>query len=406
MNSIENLKNQASKKNVSLFILTLLNFFILSLVSNIPGVLIPFWEEDFALSKQLVSLLGFSFFFAYGLTSLPQSIFLGYISNRKALLFALFLIIGGSILFALKPIFILGIISLFLIGIGITALQIKANLLVKKIDTDVSKYSKNLTMSQVAFGFGGLGGGFLISYLINNLGLKWNYVYFVFAGLSILIIFLMFFTNIPEVQKENLKDKNKFSLKEYLNLFKEQAIWMFSLGIFVYVGIEVGIANWLATFLIDKFAILKTDATKVVSLYWACQSLGRFTSGFFLSKLSTGKILSVYALLCFLSLICAVLSKNLAFSIIGFGFTGFFTSVMFPSIFSSAVNHFGEKKESTVAGVLCTAILGGAIIQFIIAFGSELIGSLGKSMIIVSLLSFAYLIFLGTKISKGFRTTS
>ena len=411
MNSFQKQESQAGKKNFRLLILTLLNFFILSLVSNIPGVLIPFWQRDFSLDNQLVSLLGFSFFLAYGLTSLPQSIFLNYLSDKKALLFALCLIMGGSLLFAIKPIFALGIVSLFLIGVGITALQIKANLLVRKIELDPSKYSRNLTLAQVAFGFGGVGGGFLISFLINNLELKWSFIYYAFAALSALIAVLTVFTKIPEnqsklldsqVNSEEVNEPKKAccSLKEYLALAKERTIWLFGLGIFLYVGIEVGIASWLAKFLIEKFSISSTTAAKVVSLYWAAQSIGRFIGGFILSKVSTGKAISAYASLCFLSVLSAILSPNLVLSIVSFGLVGFFTSIIFPSVFSSAVNYFGEEKESRVAGVLCTAILGGAIVQFLIAFGSEVLNSLGQAILIASFCSFAYLAFLGLKISN------
>ena len=75
---------------------------------------------------------------------------------------------------------------------------------------------------------------------------------------------------------------------------------------------------------------------------------------------------------------------------------------MFPSIFSLAVNSFDKSKESTVAGILCTAIIGGAVTQLLIGFiDQKLTHSLALSLIINGVISFAYIAFIGFRSLKN-----
>ncbi|HBH18618.1 MAG TPA: hypothetical protein DDX14_06750, partial [Cyanobacteria bacterium UBA9579] len=150
---------QSKGLKIQLLLLLLMNYFTFALITNIPGVLLPFWKEDFVLSSTMVSFLGSAFFLAYGLTSLPQGFLHDQIGSKKTFLWAVSLVLIGSTMFAVMPRYEVGLISLFVIGIGVTALQLVGNLLVKKVDNDPSKYSRNLTLAQVFCGIGGAGGG-------------------------------------------------------------------------------------------------------------------------------------------------------------------------------------------------------------------------------------------------------
>ncbi|MDX1919848.1 MAG: MFS transporter, partial [Candidatus Caenarcaniphilales bacterium] len=176
---------------------------------------------------------------------------------------------------------------------------------------------------------------------------------------------------------------------------------LFAGGIFIYVGIEVGIANWISTYLVDKHNMPAVDAAKVVSMYWALQSVGRFSGGVVLNYLNTSKALILYALGCIASLVVAVYAPTALVASVAFVAVGFFTSIMFPSIFSLAVNSFEKKQEPTVAGVLCTAIIGGAITQLLIGWLSGPVGSLGNSLLITGAVSFLYIAYIGINSLKN-----
>lgn len=381
------------KTNIPLLALLCLNYFTFSLITNIPGVLLPYWKDSFHLSSMVLTFLGSVFFMAYGLTSFPQGILLDKFGNKKMFLFGIGLVFLGSILFAIIPEYIVGLFSLFIIGIGVTTLQMVSNLLVKGIDEDETKYSRNLTLTQIFVGVGGLGGGFLIGFLIRNLGFHWQSIYYVFSVLAMIVAVWVFLTNIPEVHEKHDK---KPSAKDYLNLVKNPLMIMFAMGIFVYVGIEVGVATWISTFLVDKFEMLKSSAAMVVGLYWGFLAVGRFTGGILLNYLNTSKALLLYAIGAFVALVLAVVVPDKMVSAACFILVGFFLSIMFPSIFSLCVNSFDKKEEGAVAGILCTTIVGGAVTAPIIGFLDKLT-SLPVALIIVGLISFGYIGLIGVK---------
>ena len=381
------------KTNIQLLALLCLNYFTYSLITNIPGVLLPYWKDSFHLSSMVLTFLGSVFFMAYGLTSFPQGILLDKYGNKKMFLFGIGLVFLGSILFAIFPEYIVGLFSLFVIGIGVTALQMVSNLLVKEIDEDETKYSRNLTLTQIFCGVGGLGGGFLIGFLIKDLGFHWQSIYYVFSILAMIVAVWVFLTNIPEAHASH---DEKPSMKDYVNLIKNPLMVMFAMGIFVYVGIEVGVATWISTFLVDKFDMMKNTAAMVVGLYWGFLALGRFTGGILLNYLNTSKALVLYAVGAFLSLTCAVIIPDKMISAICFIMVGFFASIMFPSIFSLCVNSFDKKEEGAVAGILCTTIVGGAVTAPVIGFLGALT-SLPVALIIVGILSFGYIGLIGVK---------
>ena len=381
------------KTNLQLLALLCLNYFTYSLITNIPGVLLPYWKDSFHLSSMVLTFLGSVFFMAYGLTSFPQGVLLDKFGNKKMFLFGIGLVFLGSILFAIVPEYVVGLFSLFIIGIGVTALQMVSNLLVKEIDEDETKYSRNLTLTQIFCGVGGLGGGFLIGFLIKDLGFHWQSIYYVFSILAMIVAVWVFLTNIPEAHD---KHDSKPTTNDYINLVKNPLMIMFALGIFVYVGIEVGVATWISTFLVDKFDMMKNTAAMVVGLYWGFLALGRFAGGILLNYLNTSKALLLYAIGAFISLTFAVVVPDKMISAGCFILVGFFASIMFPSIFSLCVNSFDKKEEGAVAGILCTTIVGGAVTAPVIGFLDKLT-SLPVALIIVGVLSFGYIGFIGLK---------
>ncbi|MDX1917987.1 MAG: MFS transporter [Candidatus Caenarcaniphilales bacterium] len=383
-----------TQSRLPLLILLLINFFSFALITNIIGVLLPFWKDEFGLSSTVVSLLGSAFFLAYGITSLPQGVLIDKIGGKKTFFWALFLVLVGSLAFALFPNFPVGLFSLFVIGTGVTALQLIGNLLVKKIDDDASKYSRNLTLAQVLCGIGGSAGGVLIGLVSGN----WTMLYYLFVLISVLLTIFLIFTPIPESNQDAQQAKTQSpSLGDYLRLAQNPLMILFALGIFVYVGIEVGIANWLSTFLVEMHTMNKVDAAKFVSLYWLLQSIGRFTGGIVLNFIDTSRALILYAAACLISLLLAVFVPIPQAAGWCFASVGFFTSIMFPSIFSLAVNSFDKSQEGTVAGILCTTIVGGAVTTPLIGVISDTSGSLATGLVVSGAVSFIFIGIIGLR---------
>lgn len=388
------------KQKTLLIALLFLVFFTFPLISNISGSMLPFWKDSFNLSGTIITFLGSMIFLATGLTSLHQGMWLNKYGNKKILISGGLLILIPAIIFGLFPNYITGLVCLFIMGVGITSINIVSNMLVGKIDSNPAKYSQNLTVSQTFCSIGGASGGMFLALLIKYFHLEWKSMYFVIALLSAIITIFTILIKIPE--NETLKIANKQpSAGDYMHLLKNKMVIVFALGIFIYIGIESGVATWISSYLMKNYNMAKLDSVKAVSLFWILQAVGRFSSSYILKFINTSKAILIYSLSAIFCLLFAIFTQNSIISVISFALLGYFTSIMFPCIFSLAINTFeDERKKNLTGGILCASIIGGAFFAPTIGFISDITGSLGISLTIIGTLAFLYLAYIGLITSK------
>jgi fucose permease len=124
----------------------------------------------------------------------------------------------------------------------------------------------------------------------------------------------------------------------------------------------------------------------VVALFWALQALGRIVIGPIMSRVSANSVFVICSGLCCVTLIVSLFgSKTLA--LISLALVGLFTCASFTAIFSAAIQSF-KKHHGTISGILCTAIVGGAL-------GGMLVGVVGDAFdlrvgMLVNLVAFLY----------------
>ena len=108
-------------------------------------------------------------------------------------------------------------------------------------------------------------------------------------------------------------------------------------------------------------------------VYWLGAMVGRFVGSGLLYKLPAGPLLtaaaSVAALLCLtVSQITGPVAGMLAISV------GLFNSIMFPVIFSLTIERSSAPSSAT-SGLLCMAIVGGALVPLFFAQVADASGS-------------------------------
>lgn len=151
---------------------------------------------------------------------------------------------------------------------------------------------------------------------------------------------------------------------------------VYFLGIFFYVGAEVGTASWIIKFLqqVDGMTVASVGFASdhslwgslpavpilAVSLFWGLQGIGRLTSGPWIKMLGARYVLRLFAFGALVSLAVAIFARAMV-AAAAFAICGFFTSVLFTLIFSGAINTFSYSKGA-LSGLLVTASIGGAII--------------------------------------------
>ncbi|MGK0412813.1 MAG: FHS family L-fucose permease-like MFS transporter [Polaribacter sp.] len=424
-----------SYKSAFIFLTTL--FFLWGFITVLVDSLVPRLKDVFEMSYAKTVLVQFAFFVAFFVFSLPAGFILSKIGYKKGIVLGLLTMAVGCLLFypaaayRAFPVFLIGY---FTLAGGITILQVAANPYVALLGSEDGASSR-LNLSQAFNSLGTtiapvVGALFLLSDSVKTsveIDLlsaieKTNYYVaeaetvqtpFLCIAFSIAILALIFgFIKLPTVMQESPKGG-------YLTLLKNKVMLMGALGIFVYVGAEVAIGSFLVNYFADMnlTAIIVENETMMniantiastfnktfsdsdpksllgifVIFYWGGAMIGRFVGAYLTKIMAPGKVLSIFAFLAISMILISINTSGLVsmWSILA---VGLFNSIMFPTIFTLSLDGLGDLKAQA-SGLLCMAIVGGAIVPFI--FGSLIDGFGFKTAFVLTILCYGYILFYG-----------
>jgi fucose permease len=195
--------------------------------------------------------------------------------------------------------------------------------------------------------------------------LPWISLYFLFVIICVIMFIIILASRFPKVELSN--DEKAGLLETHILLFKKRTVILFFIAMICYVGTEQGIANWISQFL---YTYHGQDPQKIgaetVAYFWGLMTAGGLL-GLLLLKLMDSRV--VLILFTFLAMVClaAGLFGSTATALIAFPLVGFFASVIYPIIFSLALNSVDEHHGS-FAGIIVTGIIGGAILPLIVGW--------------------------------------
>jgi FHS family L-fucose permease-like MFS transporter len=397
-------------RNRYMVALVFLTFFVMSLLTNILGPIVPDIISSFHVSLTAAGFLAFAFFIAYGVMSIPAGFLVERFTEKPVMLLALLLGTLGSLSFALFPQYRVAIVSLFVMGAGMATLQVAVNPLLRVAGGE-EHYAFNSTLAQLVFGSASFISPRVYSYLVLNLngaspgrnvflrvlgrltpaGLPWASMYWIFAASTLLMIAVISFSRFPRVHYTD--DERAGSWETYRSLARQRVVWMYFVAMFAYLGCEQGPADWNSKFLYQYHGFdPHTTGATAVSWFWGLLTAGCSIGMLLLKIFDSGKVLigACVGALCCLS---AALFGPAKVSVIAFPAVGLFTSVMWPIVISLALNSVAEHHGS-FSGILSTAIVGGAVVPVII-------GGIGDRRGLRTGVAFLYVTF-GFVLSVGF----
>jgi len=374
---------QAGGNTGPLVIVTIL-FFMWGLLTSLNDVLIPHLKAVYTLSYVQAMLVQFCFFGAYFIVSLPAGVLIKKIGYQHGAVAGLAIAAGGCALFypAATSGYTLFLIAFFVLAGGITVLQVAANPYVAVLG-DARTASSRLTLTQafnslgttVAPTLGGiliLAGGVLSSSDLAKLtpeqlaayhatqAASVQGPYLALAGALLVLAVLFLLARLPKiVDAEAGGEQGGFAAA-----LKHKPLALGAIAIFLYVGGEVSIGSFLINFMGDPHVagLAPADAAPFVSYYWGGAMIGRFIGFAVMRTVSPGKALAFNASAVIVLVLTAIFSggHTAMYAILA---VGLFNSIMFPTIFSMALNKLGPLTGQG-SGVLCMAIVGGAIVPF------------------------------------------
>jgi len=383
-------------------------FFAWGFITSLVDPLVAAVKGIFTLTDFQAQASAFAFFFAYCVVSFPAAALVGRLKAVPSILAALCTMIAGCLIMlaaANVANYWLVLLGLFVLASGITILQVAANPLAAALGDPRGSHFR-LVLSQTFNSVGTFLGPLLGAHLfLKGVEVKEgtaitpeiraqalagiDSAYFWICGL--IAALAVFFWLSRRVVTEAAPPPA--STAGLLSAFSSKWALLGGLAIFLYVGAEVSIGTQMALFLNSDAIWGHSDAAfgvpllgyamgsdgipgvslqeagKAVAFYWGGAMVGRLVGSLLLTRVKAHRLLALFtaiaaAMCLYVFAVGGVTAGFVALSI------GLFNSIMFPVIFTLTLERSTASAEST-SGLLCTAIVGGAVLPLLVGLVSE-----------------------------------
>jgi FHS family L-fucose permease-like MFS transporter len=386
------------------FITVAILFLIFGFITNLNMALVPHLRNIFTLPYGWAMLAESAFFFAYFVFSSPTSMLIQSIGYKKTMVVSLFIQVVGCLLFvpAAKMVsFPLFLTAVFVVGAGVTALQTAANPYVAILGPEHSAPAR-LTLAQALNSVGGtiaplVAGAYILTdpaHMQTQAEVA-NTVrgpYIAIAGGLLILGLAVMFMHLPQITQTQ-----EFRPGKENDAVLNRSIWSYrhtvlaALGIFLYVGVEVGLASISPNYFHSQGIDSLSRASFFVSLYWGGALVGRLLGSWMLTMVKAGKLLGIFgaAAMLFVFVSMATHGQTAIWAIV---ICGFFNSIMFPNIFALGIAGLGPM-TSKGSGLIMTAVVGGAIVPLLIGVLADKSGI--QTALILPAICYLYIAFYG-----------
>jgi len=400
----------------ALTILTSL-FFIWGFITCLNDILVPHLKAVFTLNYTQAMLIQFCFFAAYFVMSVPSGLLVERMGYQRGIVVGLAVAGTGCLLFypaAGLHLYGLFLFAFFVLASGITLLQVAANPYVTVLG-DPSTASSRLTLTQAFNSLGTTLAPFFGAWLILSTAVKSadelgslnaealaayqaleaaavQNPYLVLATVLFVLAGIFALLKLPTVDSES---QEEHAVEQNL----DESAWHYphlvlgAVAIFLYVGGEVAIGSFLVSYLKEPTigGLEEVVAGRYVSFYWGGAMLGRFVGSAVMRRLRPGSVLAFNAVAA-ATLVMTSLSGSGAVAMWAILAVGLCNSIMFPTIFALAITGLG-KHTGQGSGILCAAIVGGAIVPLIQGGFADVIGI--QHAFFVPVLCYLYVAYYG-----------
>ena len=425
-------QKQKNYRNAFIFLTSL--FFLWGFITVLVDSLIPRIRDLFTLTYFQAGLVQFAFFGAYFVLSIPAGFMLSKIGYKKGIVLGLITMAVGCALFypaASYRTFSIFLLAYFILAGGITILQVAANPYVAVLGSEEGASSR-LNLSQAFNSLGTsiapiLGASFILSDKVKSkdeiasLGQAAKDTYlsaeaaavqspFIIITLFIIALAVIFIrVKLPKMLSTAPKNG-------YLMLLKNKSLMLGAFGIFIYVGAEVSIGSYLVNYFYDMklTSVIKESSMlssisstllgkslsgiddygilgSFVTFYWSGAMIGRFIGSYLTNIIKPARVLSFFAIGALALVFMSAQTTGLT-SMVSILAVGLFNSIMFPTIFSLSLEGLDDLKPQA-SGILCTMIVGGAIIPPMYGYLTDLYGF--KWAFSLLIICYLYIYFFG-----------
>ena len=391
-------------------------FFMWAVAVNINDILIPHLKKACDLTDFQSSFIPFVFFGGYFLMARPAGMIIKKLGYRKGLTAGLVICAIGAFMFypaAQARSFPMFLAAIFVMACGNSTLEVGAYPLAASLGNPL----KSSARLNFASAFNALGAvltsliarTFILSGVqktaveIDAMSVEQLDAYRLFEAstvkgpyillgfIFVLIAALIYFSRIPEIKEQ--AEENTVSNEQNKNgssFFKHPNLYLGVLGIFFYVGAQVGVASFIFRYAEYQMpGIDEKKAALYITFHLVAFMIGRFVGTGLQQKIKPSTLLAYFAVADLLLVIVAIVlhGEIAVWSVI---IIGFFHSIMFPTIFALALNKLGTYTKDG-SSYLVMAIVGGAIMPLAMGFLSDKTSI--QTAFIVPAICYLYILF-------------
>lgn len=388
-------------------------------LTSLNDVLIPHLKAVFQMNYAQSMLIQSTFFGAYFLMSLPSGAAVSRWGYKTSIIVGLLVAAAGAVLFfpaARLPSYPLFLGALFVLASGITLLQVAANPYISLLGNPATAHSR-LTLAQALNSFGTTAFPWLIGPLILTgavLGAdeiaamsvaeqaayraaearSVELPYLALAGGLLLLATFVMTMRLPSLRPDGASQRVA-DPHRYGDVLKHNHLRWGVLAIFLYVGAEVSIGSFLINYMAEPAigGLSEASASRYLAWYWGGAMVGRFIGAALLTSIDARRLLAVFAVVASLLLIATMAFTGLLsmWSVLAIGL---FNSIMFPTIFTIAIERLGPM-TGKASSLLVMAIVGGAVVPWLQGKLADQIGI--QLSFLIPLLCYAYIVWYGLR---------
>lgn len=342
-------------KKTSFSLLAVLSGFFVMGFCDVVGISTSYVKADFALSETLAGFIPSMVFVWFLLLAIPAALAMNRIGRKRMVQASNAVTIAGMLIPFVDYNLTTCMVAFALLGIGNTLLQVSLNPLLTNV-VRPEALTSSLTVGQVVKAVSSFCGPFIAAFAASVLG-NWQYLFPIFAGITLLSALWLLATPVHEAPAQNAS----VSLRAAFALLRDKKILLLFLGIVFIVGTDVGMNTATPKLLIERCGMAVQRAGLGSSVYFVCRTLGAVAGSVLLVRMDDLRYFRLHILAAMLFLAGLLFAPEMWSILALAGLIGFACSSIFSVIYSAALKS-RPRKANEISGLMITGVFGGAVI--------------------------------------------
>lgn len=353
-------------------------FFIMGFV-DIVGVATSYVKADFAgMDDKVSGLISLSCFLWFLILSIPTGMLMNRIGRKKTVVVSFAITALAMLIPVLKYDFAFVLVAFAMLGIGNTMLQVALNPLVTNV-VSAEKLTGTITLGQFIKAMSSFLGPILAAMFAGSVW-GWKAIFPVYAAVTVLA---MAWLAVSPIQ-EQLIEKSEITFARTFSLLRDKYIVLFFIGIFVLVGVDVGMGVTFPKLLQERCSLPLEKAGMGNSVYFLARTVGAFLGGVVLMRFSASKFFTASSCLALVSLVGLIFSRNLTMILFFVALFGLGYANLFSIIFSLSMQKMPQKTNE-VSALLIVGVSGGAVLPPLLGVITDTFGTQGSALITLAI---------------------